>query len=122
MYKFILGDKVYNTLKVIVQIIMPAAATLYFSLGSIWGWPNVESVIGTVTAITTFLGVTLGISGHNYKKEAVPVSATPDGVLNVLRQDNGEVLYDFDANDTMADLRRRKSVVFKVNNKLDNEL
>lgn len=118
MYRFILGDKVYNTLKVLVQIFMPAAATLYFSLGSIWGWPNIENVIGTVTAITVFLGATLGISGHNYKKEAVPVRAKPDGTLNVLRQDNGSILYDFDAKDTMADLRGRESVVFKVNNEL----
>ena len=118
MYKFILGDKTYNTLTVLVQIFLPAAATLYFSLGSIWGWPNVESIIGTITAITVFLGATLGISGHNYKKEAVPVSAKPDGVLNVLRQDNGSILYDFDAKETMADLRRRQSVVFKVNNEL----
>lgn len=122
MNKFILGDKTYNTLKVLVQIFMPAAATLYFSLGSIWGWPNVESIIGTITAITVFLGATLGISGHNYKKEAVPVSAKPDGVLNVLRQGNGSILYDFDAKDTMADLRGRESVVFKVNNKLNDEL
>lgn len=118
MNKFILGDKTYDTLKVLVELFMPAAATLYFSLGSIWGWPNVESIIGTITAITAFLGVTLGISGHNYKKEAVPVSAKPDGTLNVLRQDNGAILYDFDAKDTMADLRRRQSVVFKVNNEL----
>ena len=118
MYRFILGDKVYNSLKVIVQIFMPAAGTLYFSLGSIWGWPNVESVIGTITAITVFLGVTLGISGRNYNKEAVPVSAKPDGILNVLRQDDGTILYDFDAKDTMTDLRSRESVVFKVNNKL----
>lgn len=118
MYKFILGDKAYDILTAIVQIYMPAAATLYFSLGGIWGWPNVESVIGTITAITVFLGAILGISGHNYKKEAVPVSAKPDGTLNVLRQDNGSILYDFDAKDTMADLRRRESVVFKVNNEL----
>ena len=118
MRRMILNDKIYDTLKSVVQILLPALATLYFALGGIWDWPHIESVIGTVTAVTTFLGVTMGVSGHNYKKEAVPVRATPDGVLNILRQENGSVLYDFDAKESMTDLRKRESVVFKINNEL----
>lgn len=118
MYRLILNDKVYKQLKPIVQIYMPAAATLYYTLGTIWGWENIENVIGTVTAIATFLGVILGISGRNYNKEAVPVKAVPDGVLNIVRQQDDTILYDFDAKESMSDLRKRDSVVFRINNEL----
>ncbi len=63
-----MSNKVYDTLKWIAQILLPALATLYFALAAIWGLPAAEQVVGTITAIDTFLGVLLGISTSNYKK------------------------------------------------------
>ena len=40
--------------------------TLYFALAGIWGLPCAEEIVGTITAVDTFLGVILGISTHNY--------------------------------------------------------
>lgn len=65
-----LSNKVYDVLKYITQIVLPAIATLYFALSGIWGLPYAEQVVGTITAIVTFLGVILGISSANYKKES----------------------------------------------------
>lgn len=62
----ILPDKIYDTLKWIVQIALPACATLYFALAGIWGFPYGEQVVGTIAAITTFLGVCLGVSSYKY--------------------------------------------------------
>ena len=64
-----LPNKVYDVLKYITQIGLPAVGTLYFALSGIWGFPYAEQVVGTITAIVTFLGVLLGISSANYKKE-----------------------------------------------------
>jgi hypothetical protein len=61
-----LSNKVYDTLKWITLHLLPALGTLYFALSSIWGFNYGEQVIGTITAITTFLGVILGISSANY--------------------------------------------------------
>ena len=61
-------DKTYDILKSIAQIWLPAAGTLYFSLAGIWGFPYAEQIVGTITAIDTFLGVILGISTAQYKK------------------------------------------------------
>lgn len=61
------NDKVYDALKWICQIVIPAIATLYFTLSGIWGFPYGEQVVGTLTAIDTFLGVCLGISTYQYK-------------------------------------------------------
>lgn len=64
----ILPDKVYDVLKWIAQILLPALGTLYFALASIWGFPYAEQVVGTITAIDAFLGVLLGISTLQYNK------------------------------------------------------
>ena len=63
-----MSNKVYNVLKWIAQIALPAASTLYFTLASIWGFPNTEYVVGSIAAIETFLGVILGISTAQYNK------------------------------------------------------
>lgn len=64
-----MSNKVYDVLKYITQIVIPAVATLYFALAGIWGFPYGEQIVGTLTAIDTFLGVLLGISSAQYKKE-----------------------------------------------------
>ena len=63
-----LSNKNYDILKWVAQYLLPAAATLYFALAGIWGFPYGEQVVGTITAIDTFIGVILGISTANYKK------------------------------------------------------
>ena len=64
-----LNDKVYDILKWLVIIVMPACATLYAALASVWGWPFAEQVTTTITAVDTFLGAALCISTVNYHKE-----------------------------------------------------
>lgn len=64
----ILSNKAYDTLKWIAQFLLPAAGTLYFALAGIWGFPYGEQIVGTITAVDTFLGVILGISNAKYKK------------------------------------------------------
>lgn len=68
---FGMPDKVYDILKAIAMIVLPALGTLYFALAGIWGWPYAEQIVGTITAIDTFLGVILGISTMQYKKTQV---------------------------------------------------
>lgn len=63
-----MSNKVYDVLKWIAQILLPALGTLYFALAGIWNFPYAEAVVGTITAVDTFLGVILGISTINYNK------------------------------------------------------
>ena len=62
------NDKVYKVLKWIAMYLLPALGTLYFTLAGIWGLPYGEQIVGTVTAIDTFLGILLGISTYQYTK------------------------------------------------------
>lgn len=64
-----MSNKTYDVLKWIAQYLLPALATLYFAVAQIWGLPYGEEVVGTITAIDTFLGVLLGISTAAYNKQ-----------------------------------------------------
>ena len=64
-----MSNKVYDILKFIAQIVLPALATLYFALSSIWGLPYGEQIVGTITAIDAFLGALLGVSTAKYNKD-----------------------------------------------------
>ena len=61
-------NKTYDVLKAVAQIWLPAIATLYFALASIWGLPYGEQIVDTITAIDAFLGAILGISTAQYNK------------------------------------------------------
>ena len=65
-----MSNKTYNILKWIAMYLLPALGTLYFALAGIWGLPYGEQIVGTITAIDTFLGVILGISTAKYNKRA----------------------------------------------------
>ena len=64
-----MSNKVYDVLKFIAMVVLPAAGTLYFALSSIWGLPYSEEIVGTITAIDTFLGALLGVSSKSYKNK-----------------------------------------------------
>ena len=74
-----MSNKVYDVLKWIAMVLLPAVGTLYFALAGIWGFPFGEQIVGTITAVDTFLGVILGISTAQYNKAQASVSETKEG-------------------------------------------
>ena len=64
-----LPDKVYDVLKWIVMIVLPACATAYVGLASLWGWPFADEVAKTTAVVCTLLGALLGISTAQYNKD-----------------------------------------------------
>lgn len=61
-----LNDKIYNILKWITMICIPALTTAYVGLAAVWGWPYAEQVAKTSAVICTLLGALLGISTAAY--------------------------------------------------------
>lgn len=61
-----LSNKVYDILKYIVTIVLPALTTLWLTIASIWHIPYGEPIGATMGAITVFLGALIGISSKNY--------------------------------------------------------
>jgi hypothetical protein len=64
-----ISSEAYDILKGIAQYLLPALGTLYFALASIWNLPYATEIIGTITAVDTFLGVMLGISTNTYNND-----------------------------------------------------
>lgn len=64
-----MNNKVYDVLKWIAMYFLPAVGTLYFALANTWNLPYGEEIVGTITAVDTFLGVILGIASNSYHKE-----------------------------------------------------
>ena len=64
-----MSNRTYDVLKYIAQVILPALGTLYFALAGIWGFPYGEQIVGTITAVDTFLGVILKVSSNAYYRE-----------------------------------------------------
>lgn len=60
------SPKTYDRLKFVAQIVLPALATLVFALGGIWDYEYSVQVVGTITAIDTFLGLVLQLSSNKY--------------------------------------------------------
>lgn len=67
-----LKDSVYDVLKWIVMIVIPAMTTAYVGLAAVWGWPLAEPIAKTSAIICTLMGAILGISTAQYNKEKQP--------------------------------------------------
>lgn len=63
-----LSNKIYDVLKWIALIVLPALGTFYFALAGIWGFPYGEEIVGTIAAVETLLGAVLQISTAKYNK------------------------------------------------------
>lgn len=64
-----LSNETYDLLKKIALYILPALATLWLTIGKIWGIPYTTEIGATLTAIDVFIGACLGISSKNYYNE-----------------------------------------------------
>ena len=64
-----MSNKLYDTLKYIAQIVLPAVAALYAALGGIWSWPYVEAIVGSISAVDLFLGSLLKVKSDQYWAE-----------------------------------------------------
>ena len=62
-------DKVYDVLKWIVMVVIPALTTAYVGLSAVWGWPYAEPIAKTSAIVCTLLGAILGISTITYNNE-----------------------------------------------------
>lgn len=106
----ILTNRLYDALKWIAQIFLPGVATLYFTLAQIWGLPNAEEVVGTITAVDLFLGLLVGVSHKNYQKS----DARFDGVMEVEETDDGRKRASFNVPGDPHELLNKSELTFKV--------
>ena len=61
-------NKTYDILKWVALVGLYALATLVNGIGDIWNISYTEQVVQTINLVGTVLGIVLGISNINYKK------------------------------------------------------
>lgn len=98
------NNKVYNILKWVALILLPAVSTLIMSLGDIWGLPCKEQICLTITAIDTFLGALLAISTASYKGE---------GKI-AIDEGSNECVILFNEEDTLAKAQKNGKILLTV--------
>lgn len=104
------SNKLYDALKYIAQVVLPALGTLYFAIAQTWGLSHANEVVGTIVAVDAFLGVVLHLSSNAYKN----TDANFDGTLDVTEtEDKKSFLLNFDADP--HELDKKKTVTLRVN-------
>lgn len=66
--KPLIPNRVYDWMKWITILALPAIATLLIAIGNIWDIAILTPVAATVMAVTVMLGTILGISTISYNK------------------------------------------------------
>lgn len=64
-----LNDRIYDILKWVCMIALPALGVAYVALAGVWGWPYADEIARTVNAVVALLGTLLGISSAQYYKD-----------------------------------------------------
>lgn len=108
----LISNKLYNVLKWVSLVFLPAFGALYFTLSSIWGLPYAEQVVGTTVCVNTFFGALLGLSTRQYNKS----DARFDGSLVVDTRDPAKDVYALNIDQPLDDLGKADSITLKVDN------
>lgn len=66
---WLIPDRLYDILKWLACLVLPAIALAVESIGTAWGWPHLTAIVTTITAIATLCGAIIGISAINGPKD-----------------------------------------------------
>lgn len=105
-----MSQSVYDRVRWMVEILLPATASLYYGLSMIWGLPGGDNVVGTIALITTFLGLAVGVNRRKFN--AVNPAGVGAMVVKVDREGIPTVALELDK--TPEELSQLQSIRFDV--------
>lgn len=106
----VFSPRFYDKLKWFVTIVLPAFSALYLTLAAQWDLPSPEKVVATITGITAFLGVCLGISSQRYKNSDAPY----DGKAIVTHDEGGLAAVRLELDGDPEELVDKETVAFRI--------
>ena len=62
-----MSNKIYDAIKIIALIVIPAIATLIGTLGEVWDWTNADKIVTTINAIAICIGAIITKLSLDYK-------------------------------------------------------
>ena len=105
-----LSNKTYNAIKWIITIFLPALGAFYFALAQTWGFENSQGVNATINAVITFLGLLIGYSSRQYRKN---VEERTDGDL-IITEVDGEQYTMLGVNKSLETMAGKDTVKLNV--------
>lgn len=103
-------NSLYDKLKFVALVLLPALGTLYFAVAGIWHLPHTIEIVGTITAVDTFLGVVLHITTSSYYSNGQNF----DGTMNVINTPEKQT-FSLELTTPPEDLPGKHSVELNVN-------
>lgn len=100
-----MSNKLYDFLNVLVRYLLPAAGAAYFSLSDIWGLPLALEVVGTITIVSTFLGLVIAFARKGW---------TADDNLVIDTRDPDTVSFGFESGLVVEDLKDGQTLSLNV--------
>lgn len=107
-----MSSKLYDFLKFLAQIALPALGTLYITVAALWDLPKPQEVAGTILALDTFLGVVLGLQAAAFNKGVINA-----GHMNITALEDGGKNFSLDLDQEPEELEGATEVRFKVKKK-----
>lgn len=106
----IIPKKLYDALKWVALVALPAFSAFYYVLALTWGLPAVVQVMATVAGVETLLGTLLGISSAKYRNS----DERFDGSLDIIKSD-ASLINQLEITTNPAQLSKQSELVLKVN-------
>lgn len=76
-----MNNKIYDILKWVAIIVLPAASTFVASVFPLWDLPCADAIAQTITAVGAFLGAVLMVSNFSYKNGDNVGATGPQGPM-----------------------------------------
>lgn len=106
----LLTNQVYDTIKNVVIIVIPALSTFYLTIAKLWDLPGAEAVVGTLGAVALLLGSLLKLSKRSYDVS----DEKYDGEIILKTTEQGRVVQRVEANGTFDEIAAKGEVLYKV--------
>lgn len=106
----LLTNQVYDTIKNVVIIVIPALSTFYLTIAKLWDLPGAEAVVGTLGALALLLGSLLKLSKRSYDVS----DEKYDGEIILKTTEQGRVVQRVEANGTFDEIAAKGEVLYKV--------
>ena len=106
----LLTNQVYDIIKNLVIIVIPALSTFYLTIAKLWDLPGAEAVVGTLGAVALLLGSLLKLSKRSYDVS----DEKYDGEIILKTTEQGRVVQRVEANGTFDEIAAKGEVLYKV--------
>jgi hypothetical protein len=104
-----MSNKTYDRLKQLVQVVLPALGTLYFTLADLWHLSYAQQIVGTTSALALFFGLLLRVYNKKYWDSEEPY----DGTLSVTEGDASKIM-GFEFSTDPEQLIKQPTATFKL--------